>query len=460
MLTPLTSLPTSGQTEREKIRRLPRPEPEPGPRDQADVSRRSQLLARLHDKRQGPEWGQFLDDLFTPKGYAGDPGRNLTETTTPLLASFDAIAGEDEVMTIEDLQRAAEDQSLPEEVRLAAQHTLADPNAWKAMENADGQRDGVAADDLVEVLWNEHQAPDDLPPVDEVAGALDAYCAEQGLDFLSVEDLERMARDPDCPVGDEAAAVLANPNYFNILAAGGMFPELIDGNDLTDVHYSTIPQEGAQWGLFEQLSLVQALDGDKEGQWDDLVSEFSQTDRGNCASVAVIKAAMDTYGNKVFDQVRPLDDGAYQVTLRDGSQVVVTREELEAAATATHFDVEDPGADAYATLSYAVIAKRYQQESGMTYAESLVEMANGAYPEEIAGYLGLGDLLEHVPVGELEGQDAGVIWGDGHARYVSGFHADSWGRPEDFDDISDPNHVAFVFRKEPTTLERMLEMVA
>lgn len=86
---------------------------------------------------------------------------------------------------------------------------------------------------------------------------------------------------------------------------------------------------------------------------------------GNCASVAIIKAAIGTYGTgKVFQQ--HLRENGIAVILRDGTLLSLTLAELEMASAASAFLPGDTAQKElkeifnYAQLCFAVLVKRYQ----------------------------------------------------------------------------------------------------
>ena len=60
------------------------------------------------------------------------------------------------------------------------------------------------------------------------------------------------------------------------------------------------------------------------------LESWHQGTEGNCASVAVIKAAIDQFGSNIFRSVNSLRDGSgFEITMRDGEVILLTHEELE-----------------------------------------------------------------------------------------------------------------------------------
>lgn len=96
-----------------------------------------------------------------------------------------------------------------------------------------------------------------------------------------------------------------------------------------------------------------------------VMSSFSQGSANNCASVALIKAAMYRYGyENIFRYEREGD--LYKVVLKDGTKLSITGDELSLAKRYADFDtsgsrllsdVEREQLLHYAYLAYACIAK-------------------------------------------------------------------------------------------------------
>jgi hypothetical protein len=90
---------------------------------------------------------------------------------------------------------------------------------------------------------------------------------------------------------------------------------------------------------------------------------FAQGGAKNCASIALIKAAIQRYGFQVFDTLRV--SGGVRVTLRDKTALTVSDKERRQAARAAAFAisnnalplVEKVAILQYATLCYAVLAQ-------------------------------------------------------------------------------------------------------
>jgi len=68
-----------------------------------------------------------------------------------------------------------------------------------------------------------------------------------------------------------------------------------------------------------------------------ILSSFCQGSANNCASVALIKAAMYKYGyNQIFSYQRK--DNNYNMLLRDGIKLTISQDELNSAKNYSNFD--------------------------------------------------------------------------------------------------------------------------
>lgn len=89
-----------------------------------------------------------------------------------------------------------------------------------------------------------------------------------------------------------------------------------------------------------------------------ILSSFSQGEANNCASVALIKAAMLKYGYKnMFALVR--HETSYEVTLKNDTRFAITKQQLDSAIVYARFKTPDLlslGAEKDSVLFYAYIA--------------------------------------------------------------------------------------------------------
>lgn len=122
-----------------------------------------------------------------------------------------------------------------------------------------------------------------------------------------------------------------------------------------------------------------------------VVSSFCQGSANNCASVALIKAAMYKYGyNKIFKY--EFSDNKYKIELKDETKLNISPEELTLATTYSNFDTTDSykllgslkdSVLFYSYLSYACIAK-YIQENG--YWACSDAQGNSSHIRRIRGF--------------------------------------------------------------------------
>lgn len=218
---------------------------------------------------------------------------------------------------------------------------------------------------------------------------------------------------------------------------------------------STLRENFRPWSEQDRQFLNQALISEPE-HFRNLFSGFAQGREGNCASIAVMKAAMDRYDNRVFDEVRRSGDG-YAIRMQDGFQLNLSDRELALARAHSHFTGNDPTTRSYAELLWGAMARRSQLERGGSYAQNLHRLNNGEDPNYAAHLLGLGH--QRIPVNPrtLNGQDSVVAWNHSHAIFVNrerdGRHvADHYGQPTPYTG-TDTNgraiHSAFTFRPRP-----------
>jgi len=192
-----------------------------------------------------------------------------------------------------------------------------------------------------------------------------------------------------------------------------------------------------EWTRSDEQKLDQALDGTKSFEH---VDDFHQGSESNCASIAVMKSAMDTFGNQVFQDVDKQPDGSYNVTMKDGYTTNVSPEELQKAAEAGDFRGADSQQESYATLMWAAMANRGAEqgfEGSDSYDEALYNLQNGAVTRDVPELLGLQDYMRDVKPEDVPNTDAvvGIAKrdGGGHAVYIDRGQVDLWGNQEAFD---------------------------
>lgn len=218
---------------------------------------------------------------------------------------------------------------------------------------------------------------------------------------------------------------------------------------------SAAPQGGqGQWGPEDEQMLDKAIQDTGGGQnggsapaagagpmsastgkesFNHIFEEFGQSQEGNCASIAVIKAAMDKYKGKVFNSVSKQGDG-YSVSLQDGGNVQVSKQDLATAAKHAKLKSSKPSeAKSMAVLMYAVIGKQAAKENGGNFESALSSLGKGKDPRQVAKWLGLGNKIREVNPND-KGQEAVVAWNGKHAVYIDdGTKADSYGQAKSND---------------------------
>lgn len=373
-------------------------------------------------------WG-----LETPPGYAPDSGLGLEQILGNLFSSLP------QEFTLEELYQLAE--SSDPEVSRSAQALLANPNFLNALDVADGGRaDGkFTQQGLVNAFNTEVAADDGLLGAEEVAEVLSDEKVFGALDIdgngnLTRQELAFAERHLDMfPQQTQKViqALLGNQNTFNALdvGMGNRTNGGISSDNVRDVAWGPTQPSDNVWTPRDDIALDAALR--QEGTFgDELFTAFDQGSRGNCASIAVVKAAMDRFGNDVFQNVERSPDGGYRVTMQDGYVVELTREELDAAAQASDFTGRDPEACAYATLCFAAMAKRAQMtghDGADTYAEALWSLTTGEQTAQVPELLGLQDHVRRISRDEVGDYSSGVVgYGNGHAVYIDTVNGETY----------------------------------
>lgn len=168
-------------------------------------------------------------------------------------------------------------------------------------------------------------------------------------------------------------------------------------------------------------------------------SGFKQGPDGNCVTVSAIKAAMMQFGQKptdVFRDVKEVGDG-YDVKMRDGFELHLSRDELKQAARYAQFQGDDPAMMTDANFMYAVSAKRAQMEGNgfddnpnaakQSFAHAMQSLNNGEMGWEALDRLGLKGLYRSSSSSELASGKLGVVDYGRHSMAVIGGRIELWG---------------------------------
>ncbi|MEE2904008.1 MAG: hypothetical protein VYC39_16905 [Myxococcota bacterium] len=184
----------------------------------------------------------------------------------------------------------------------------------------------------------------------------------------------------------------------------------------------------------------------------DQLKSWRQTSEGNCASVAVIKSAVDRFDDKVFKSVNKTEDGkGYDIEMRDGYKLRLSQSELDTATRSSRFrtisgdngltaEQKKEGLD-FANFAYAAMAKRAANTrtgTARSFEGALHDFENGYNPHKSANLLGLKEYVQNVNTHTLDSQDSVTAWSSRHAIFVDrqkdGKHLeDNWGRATRYD---------------------------
>lgn len=168
---------------------------------------------------------------------------------------------------------------------------------------------------------------------------------------------------------------------------------------------------------------------------DNIWSGFSQGPDGNCVTVSAIKAAMMRFGQKptdVFQSVKEQGDG-YDVKMRDGFALHISRDELKQAAAQARFKGDDPAMLTDANFMYAASAKRAQMENndgtaGRSYSAALRSLNDGEHSREGLDRLGLKNHYRAGSRADLANGMLGTVEYGGHSMAVIGGRVELWGK--------------------------------
>jgi len=152
---------------------------------------------------------------------------------------------------------------------------------------------------------------------------------------------------------------------------------------------------------------------------------------GNCASVAMIKAAIDRYGvGNVFMRIRDEASRTYFVRLYSGVALTLTYDEIEKAAKEAGFIEskypEMQTVKLYADTCFAVMAKHLQMvealhDDGVKYdqfEDAIKDLNNGYSSTNVSALLGLNTTVVKKK-SEMRQKSGVVIYNKSHAAYAS-----------------------------------------
>lgn len=197
---------------------------------------------------------------------------------------------------------------------------------------------------------------------------------------------------------------------------------------ITDVDGGNAPAASAS-GSVDDVAASESASANSSGnksKYDQIFGQFGQSKEGNCASVAVIKAALDKYDGKVFQSVSKTANG-YDVTQQDGKKVSISKDELKTAAKFADFKGKPNEAKSLAVLCFATIAKRGSQEGMGSFDQALKKLDSGFDPKKAAQLLGLGNKIKEIDPKTAASQDGAVAWNNVHAVYEDNGKTDSYG---------------------------------
>ncbi len=171
----------------------------------------------------------------------------------------------------------------------------------------------------------------------------------------------------------------------------------------------------------------------------DVFAGFFQGQNGNCSTVSAIKAMMQRYGKKetdIFKDVKETQNG-YHITMKDGSEVDLTKQEMQEAERHAGFQGNDPEMKKTAIMAYAASAKKAEEanheNSQGSFSKALDSLNNGELTKDAFIRLGMKDHIRQGTVSDLENGQLGIIEkdvagpGTAHSMVVVGGVEERWG---------------------------------
>ncbi|WP_390898776.1 hypothetical protein [Pseudomonas brenneri] len=167
---------------------------------------------------------------------------------------------------------------------------------------------------------------------------------------------------------------------------------------------------------------------------DNIWSGFKQGPDGNCVTVSAIKAAMMHFGQKptdVFKEVKEAGNG-FDVTMRDGFKLHLSKDEVRVAATHARFEGDDPQMMTDANFMFAASAKRAQMENNdgtasRSFMAGIKTLNDGEYHREGLDRLGLKGHYRQASDKDLRNSKVGVVAYNGHSMAVINGRIELWG---------------------------------
>lgn len=183
------------------------------------------------------------------------------------------------------------------------------------------------------------------------------------------------------------------------------------------------------------LCFLLSITGDAQVDADNLFTCFRQGERGNCASIALIKAAINVFGiDSVFSEQR-INDTLIQAVLKNGRKYSISNSDLQFAQKSADFKIQVNGHEEiinYAIKCYAVMGKVRQELEGLdTYKESLEYLERGYYTPSVYVLLGMENNVIHLKRFSNISSKCGIVaWRTKHAVFACNGFMDDHGRKE------------------------------
>lgn len=147
---------------------------------------------------------------------------------------------------------------------------------------------------------------------------------------------------------------------------------------------------------------------------------------GNCASIAVIKATIGTYGiGNVYTYVGKKNDSQTQYLLRSGDTITISDAEISLAITNANFQQKNIDSISiqikmYADTCFALMCKHLQDMNNTTFDSAIADLNDGYTTQYIDTIIGVKfKQIKSRTISEITYHENMVLYNTYHAVYAS-----------------------------------------
>lgn len=224
---------------------------------------------------------------------------------------------------------------------------------------------------------------------------------------------------------------------LSVLSFGRESSVVLEGVEHYSVHRFEVDKHAKGYKLYADASSAKSPLGKAplSEKPKDIWRGFFQGSANNCLTVAAIKAAMMRFGQRPCDVFRQVTARPYgfEVTMRDGFRLTLTREELRKAGSASDLRGDNQALGDDANFLYAASAKRALLENNrsfkriQSFERALEELGQGEQLGYALHRLGLVAHIRESSAHELANGAIGVLDVGFHAAAVIEGAVDDYG---------------------------------